>query len=162
MTTEHRVGFGFDVHRFSDDPDRPLVLGGVPVPGYPGLVGHSDADVVLHAVVDAVLGAGGFGDIGEHFPDTDPGWRGAESSAFVMAAVALVTADGWVVENVDCTIVTEAPKIAPFRAAMRERVSQLVGAPVNIKASRAEGLGAIGRVEGAACWAVASLRRNGS
>lgn len=152
-----RVGFGFDVHRFSDDESRALVLGGVRIPDHPGLVGHSDADVVCHAVTDALLGAAGLGDIGEHFPDTDPKWKGADSVAMLSAAAGLLRSDGWMIGNVDCTLVTEQPKVSPHRVAMQERMSEAVGAPVSVKASRAEGLGALGRVEGAACWAVALI-----
>ncbi|HZM37751.1 MAG TPA: 2-C-methyl-D-erythritol 2,4-cyclodiphosphate synthase [Acidimicrobiales bacterium] len=150
-----RVGQGFDVHRFSDDPARPLVLGGVTFPEGPGLAGHSDADVVAHAVTDALLGAAGLGDIGQHFPDTDPAWAGADSLDLLGRAVADVRAAGWEPQNVDCTVVLERPKLAPHRAAMCERLTVAVGAPVTIKGKRAEGLGALGRAEGVACLAVA-------
>ena len=150
-----RVGQGFDVHPFSDDPQRPLVLGGVPFPGARGLAGHSDADVVAHAVTDALLGAAGLGDIGQHFPDTDPAFAGADSVDLLCRAVADVRAAGWAPQNVDCTVVLEAPKLAPHRDAMHERLSVAVGAPVTVKGKRAEGLGALGRAEGVACFAVA-------
>lgn len=150
-----RVGQGFDVHPFSDDPQRPLVLGGVPFPGARGLAGHSDADVVAHAVTDALLGAAGLGDIGQHFPDTDPAFAGADSVDLLCRAVADVRAAGWAPQNVDCTVVLEAPKLAPHRDAMHERLSAAVGAPVTVKGKRAEGLGALGRAEGVACFAVA-------
>jgi len=150
-----RVGQGFDVHPFSDDPARPLVLGGVTFPEGPGLAGHSDADVVAHAVTDALLGAAGLGDIGQHFPDTDPAWVGADSLDLLGRAVAEVRAAGWEPQNVDCTVVLERPKLAPHRAAMCERLTVAVGAPVTIKGKRAEGLGALGRAEGVACLAVA-------
>lgn len=150
-----RVGQGFDVHPFSDDPQRPLVLGGVPFPGARGLAGHSDADVVAHAVTDALLGAAGLGDIGQHFPDTDPAFSGADSVDLLCRAVADVRAAGWAPQNVDCTVVLEAPKLAPHRDAMHERLSAAVGAPVTVKGKRAEGLGALGRAEGVACFAVA-------
>jgi 2-C-methyl-D-erythritol 2,4-cyclodiphosphate synthase len=149
-----RVGLGFDVHPFADD-DRPLVLGGVRFEGARGLAGHSDADAVAHAVTDALLGAAGLGDIGEHFPDTDERWRGADSMRLLADAVALVRADGWTVANVDCTVVLEQPKLAPRRAAMQDALSAVVGAPVTVKGKRAEGLGALGRGEGVACWAIA-------
>ncbi|MBV8959407.1 MAG: 2-C-methyl-D-erythritol 2,4-cyclodiphosphate synthase, partial [Actinobacteria bacterium] len=106
-----RVGLGFDVHPFSDDATRPLVLGGVVLEGERGLVGHSDADVIAHAVADALLGAAGLGDIGQHFPDTDPQWAGADSLALLRHVVGLVTGDGWVVANVDTSVVLEAPKL---------------------------------------------------
>jgi 2-C-methyl-D-erythritol 4-phosphate cytidylyltransferase / 2-C-methyl-D-erythritol 2,4-cyclodiphosphate synthase len=153
----HRVGFGFDVHPFADD--RPLVLGGVSFPGERGLAGHSDSDVVAHAVADALLGAAGLGDIGEHFPDTDPDLAGADSIALLTAVVDLVRARGWCPVNVDCSVVLEAPKLAPRRAELQARLSAAVGAPVSVKAKRAEGLGALGRGEGVACWAVALLER---
>ena len=154
-----RVGHGFDVHRFTDVPGRRLRLGGVEVPGGRGLAGHSDADVVAHAVADALLGGAGRGDLGELFPDSDPAWAGADSMALLAEVVALVTADGWAVANVDVTIVAEAPRIAPHRAAMEQRLTGAVGGPVTVKGKRAEGLGALGRQEGIACWAVALLQR---
>lgn len=150
-----RVGQGFDVHAFSDDPDRRLVLGGVTFEGSPGLVGHSDADVVAHACADALLGAAGLGDLGAHFPDTDPEWAGADSIELLAEVGRRVRAAGWEPANVDSAVVCEAPKLAPRRAAMEERLSAAVGAPVTVKANRAEGLGALGRAEGVACFAVA-------
>ena len=150
-----RVGLGFDVHPFSDDPTRRLVLGGVHLPGERGLAGHSDADVVAHAVADALLGAGGLGDLGQHFPDTDPVWAGADSLAILAGVVDLLAGAGWSVGNVDCTVVLEAPKLAPHRAQMVANLARVAGAGVSVKATRAEGLGAIGRGEGVACWAVA-------
>ena len=153
MTT--RVGQGFDIHRFSDDAERPLVLGGVVFEGARGLHGHSDADAVAHAVIDALLGAAGLGDIGEHFPDTDPKWKGADSIELLRQAAALVRAAGFGIGNVDCSVVCEAPKLAPHRAAMQQRLSEAAGAPVTVKGRRAEGLGALGREEGIAVWATA-------
>ena len=152
-----RVGQGFDVHPFSDDPARPLVLGGVRFPSGPGLAGHSDADVVAHAVTDALLGAAGLGDIGQHFPDTEAAWAGADSIDLLCRAVADVRAAGWAPQNVDCTVIAEAPKLAPHREAMAARLTGAVGAPVTVKGKRAEGLGALGRTEGVACLAVALL-----
>jgi 2-C-methyl-D-erythritol 2,4-cyclodiphosphate synthase/2-C-methyl-D-erythritol 4-phosphate cytidylyltransferase len=154
-----RVGQGFDIHRFSDDPSRPLVLGGVVFEGARGLHGHSDADAVAHAVTDALLGAAGLGDIGEHFPDTDPQWKGADSLELLRHAASLVREGGWRVGNVDCSVVCEAPKLAPRRAEMQQRLSEATGAPVTVKGRRAEGLGALGRQEGIACWAVAVIVR---
>ena len=154
-----RVGQGFDVHSWSDEPDRPLVLGGVVLPGERGLAGHSDADVVAHAVADALLGAAALGDIGAHFPDTDSRWRGADSLSLLAHVVGLVRAEGWTIGNVDTTVVLEAPKLAPHKAAMEERLTGVVGAAVSVKAKRAEGLGALGRGEGVACFAVALLFR---
>ncbi len=150
-----RVGLGFDVHRFSDDPQRPLILAGIVFPGEPGLIGHSDADLVSHACTDAILGASGLGDIGTFFPDDDESLAGANSLDLLAEAVGRVSEAGFQVINVDCVIVAEKPKINPRRLEMQARLSQVVGASVTVKASRAEGLGAIGRVEGMACWATA-------
>ncbi len=150
-----RVGHGFDVHRFSDDPQRRLILGGVEFEGEPGLVGHSDADAIAHGVIDALLGAAGLGDLGQQFPDTDPRWAGADSLELLRLATAMVADAGWRVGNVDCSVICERPKIAPRRELIQERLSAIVGAPVTVSGRRAEGLGAIGRVEGVACFAVA-------
>jgi 2-C-methyl-D-erythritol 2,4-cyclodiphosphate synthase len=156
-----RIGYGFDTHRFSDDPARKLVLGGVHIYDCAGLTGHSDADCIAHAVTDALLGAAQLGDMGEHFPDTDPQWKDSNSLDLLRVAVDLVMAEGFQVCNVDTTVVCERPKIAPHRDLMQKRLSTVVGAPVSVKASRAEGMGALGRVEGIACWAVALLTREG-
>lgn len=157
MSPRIRVGQGFDVHRFSDEPGRRLVLGGVLFEGEPGLVGHSDADAVAHAVADALLGAAGLGDLGSWFPDDDPATAGADSMALLATVVAGVRAEGWVVANVDCTVVCEAPKLAPRRAELQDRLGAVVGAPVAVKGTRAEALGALGRKEGIACLAVSLL-----
>jgi len=154
-----RVGHGFDVHGFSDEAGRVLRLAGVDVPGHRGLAGHSDADVIAHAVADALLGAAGLGDIGERYPDTDAAWAGADSMELLASVTALLAADGWTVGNVDVTVVAEAPRLAPHRDEMQQRLSSAVGAPVAVKAKRAEGLGALGRREGIACWAVALVER---
>ncbi|MEY4600702.1 MAG: 2-C-methyl-D-erythritol 2,4-cyclodiphosphate synthase [Actinomycetota bacterium] len=151
-----RVGQGFDIHRFADD-DRPLVLGGVRIAGERGLHGHSDADAVAHAVSDALLGAAGLGDIGQHFPDTDPQWKGADSMMILREVVSKVHAAGWMVANVDVNVICERPKIAPHRTQMEQNLVDAVGAPVSVKGRRAEGLGSLGRVEGIACMAVALL-----
>lgn len=152
-----RVGQGFDIHRFSDDASRPLVLGGCVFEGHVGLHGHSDADAVAHACADALLGAAGLGDIGQHFPDTDPKWAGADSIEMLRQVAGLVRGAGWSIGNVDCSVICEAPKLAPLRDAMQQRLSDAVGAPVSVKGRRAEGLGALGRREGIACFAVAVL-----
>lgn len=154
-----RVGQGFDVHAFSDDPARALVLGGIVFEGEQGLVGHSDADVVAHACADALLGAAGLGDIGQHFSDTDPQWEGADSIGLLSEVARLVRRSGWEPGNVDTAVVCERPKLAPLRDAMQQRLSDAVGAPVTVKGNRAEGLGAIGRGEGIACFAVAVVNR---
>jgi len=152
-----RVGIGFDVHPFADD-DKPLVLGGVAFEGR-GLAGHSDGDVIVHAIIDALLGAAGLGDIGEHFPDSDDRWRGADSRTLLAAVRAMLDEHGWTVANVDCSVVLDAPKLAPRRTEVQEQLSSDVGAPVTLKGKRPEGLGALGRGEGIAAWAVALLDR---
>lgn len=159
VAADLRVGQGFDVHRFSDDPERRLVLGGCEFDGEPGLAGHSDADVVAHACSDALLGAAGLGDIGLHFPDTDPTWAGADSMAMLDHVVGLLSEDGWDIANIDCAVVCERPKLAPRRDEMQANLSRVVGAPVSIKGNRAERLGAIGRTEGIVCFATALLVR---
>jgi 2-C-methyl-D-erythritol 4-phosphate cytidylyltransferase/2-C-methyl-D-erythritol 2,4-cyclodiphosphate synthase len=154
-----RTGMGFDVHAFAGD--GPIMLGGVEVPHDRGLAGHSDADVVLHAITDAVLGAAGLGDIGEHFPPSDPRWKGAASSLFLAHAVELVRSRGAIIDHVDCTIVAEAPKVGAHRIAMRERIAAVMGLSidqVSVKATTTEGLGFTGRREGIAAQAVASIR----
>jgi 2-C-methyl-D-erythritol 4-phosphate cytidylyltransferase/2-C-methyl-D-erythritol 2,4-cyclodiphosphate synthase len=154
-----RTGMGFDVHAFAGE--GPVMLGGIEVPHSRGLVGHSDADVVLHAITDALLGAAGLGDIGVHFPPSDPQWKGANSSLFLAHAAGLLRGGGAIIDHVDCTIVAEAPKIGPHRLAMRERVAEIVGLSldqVSIKATTTEGLGFTGRGEGIAAQAVASIR----
>jgi 2-C-methyl-D-erythritol 2,4-cyclodiphosphate synthase len=145
---------GFDVHPFAEG-ERALVLGGVVFDGERGLAGHSDADVVAHAVIDALLGAAGLGDIGAHFPDTDASFAAADSIALLRAAATSVRDAGWRALNVDCAVVLDAPKLAPQRDAMQRRLSDAAGAPVTVKAKRTEGVGALGRGEGIACWAVA-------
>ena len=156
-----RIGQGFDVHRFADGPveGRVLVLGGVAFPGEPVLVGHSDADVIAHAAADALLGAAGLGDIGQHYPDTDPAWKGADSLRILADAAAKVTALGWRIGNIDCSVVCEAPRIAPVRDEMVRNLSAAAGAPVSVKGRRAEGLGAIGRREGIMCFASAVIMK---
>jgi 2-C-methyl-D-erythritol 2,4-cyclodiphosphate synthase len=152
-----RVGQGFDVHRFSSDPARPLVLGGITVADSPGLEGNSDADAVCHALADAVLGAAGLGDLGTHFPDTDPRWSGADSTELLATVVSRAAQAGYVPVNADCTVVAERPRLAPCVGAMVTRLTEVLGAPVSVKATRAEGLGALGRAEGIACLAIVLL-----
>jgi 2-C-methyl-D-erythritol 2,4-cyclodiphosphate synthase len=152
-----RVGQGFDVHPFASDPARRLVLGGVEIEGARGLTGHSDADVVTHALADAVLGAAGLGDLGTHFPDTDPTYAGADSLRLLATTVELAGAAGWQPVNADLTVIAEEPRLAPFVAAMVGALERALGAPVSVKATRGEGLGAIGRSEGIACLAVVLL-----
>lgn len=153
-----RVGIGYDSHRFA--PGGPCLLGGVSLPGDTHLVGHSDGDAVAHAITDAVLGAAGLGDIGEMFSNQDPANKGRDSMEMLRLAVARVRAAGWSVQQVDVTVVTEWPKIAPHRDAMREILGTALGVAaesVSIKGKSNEGLGWIGRGEGLACMAVATL-----
>ena len=161
-TPSLRVGQGFDIHPFSTDPSRPMVLGGVNFEeAMPGLAGHSDADVVAHAVTDAVLGAAGLGDIGSHFPDTDPALAGADSIELLKSAAQSVRQAGWVPLNVDCSVVLDSPKLAPRRDEMQQRLSNALGAPVTVKGKRPEGIGSLGRNEGIACWATALVTKVG-
>jgi 2-C-methyl-D-erythritol 2,4-cyclodiphosphate synthase len=155
------VGIGFDSHRLA--AGRRLVIGGVELPYDRGLDGHSDADVLAHAVTDALLGAAGLGDIGEHFPDTDERWRGADSMQLLASVVQSIRAAGFELVNVDCTVVMEAPKLSPHRQAIREQLAQTLAlelARVNVKASTGEGMGFVGRGEGVAALAVAGLRHS--
>lgn len=155
--TAIRVGQGFDIHRHTDDLDRPLVLGGCRFDGEQGLSGHSDADVPAHAAADALLGAAGLGDLGTHFPDTDPAWAGADSLQILAAVAALVRSAGWMIGNIDVKVVCERPKLAPRKDEMERNLSTAAGAPVTVSGRRAEGLGALGRQEGIAAWAVAVI-----
>ena len=153
------IGHGYDCHVFADG--RRLVIGGVEIPHDRGLLGHSDADVLTHAVMDALLGAAGLGDIGQHFPDTDERWRDADSIVLLREVVARLAAAGLAPVNVDATVVLERPKLAPHREAMRASLAEALGLPaarVNVKATTAEGMGPIGRGEGAEAHAVALLR----
>lgn len=155
-----RIGHGFDVHAFAEG--RRLVLGGVDVPSERGLAGHSDADVVAHALMDAVLGALRAGDIGKLFPDTDPAYEGADSLVLMRRVAELATARGWRVADADCTIAAQAPKLAPYRDEMRVNMAAALGVPVEavgVKATTTERLGFVGREEGIAAWAVVLLER---
>ena len=154
-----RTGMGYDVHAFSGE--GPIMLGGIAVPHARGLAGHSDADVVLHAITDALLGAAGLGDIGEHFPPSDAQWKGASSDLFLKHAADLVRARGGIIDHVDVTIVAEEPKVGPHRSAIRTRVAEILAVKldqVSVKATTTEGLGFTGRREGMAAQAVASIR----
>lgn len=158
-----RVGIGYDVHPF--EPGRTLVLGGVKVEGSWGLRGHSDADALLHAIGDALLGAAALGDLGDHFPDSDPQWKDVPSAVLLTEILAKVRARGFEVCHVDATVIAERPRLAPYRSAMVERIASLLGlepGAVNVKATTHEGLGALGRGEGIAAMAVASLREVGA
>ena len=157
-----RTGIGYDSHRLVRG--RRLVLGGVEIPHELGLEGHSDADVLAHAVIDALLGAAGLGDIGEHFPDSEERWRDVDSMHLLRAIVAMVIAGGHEIVNVDCTVVMERPRLAPHRGEIRSRLAQALGvdsARVNVKASTGEGMGFVGRGEGVAALAVTSLEGEG-
>ena len=152
-----RTGLGIDSHRFA--AGRKLILGGVEIPHERGLDGHSDADVLAHAITDAILGAASMHDIGTHFPDTDEQWRGADSIELLREIVRRVTAAGWRVEHVDATVMLERPKLAPHRAAIMAVLSEAVGADVHVKATTGERMGFVGREEGVAAMAVATLDR---
>ena len=159
--TEMRVGHGYDVHRLSEG--RRLVLGGVDIPWERGLLGHSDADVLTHAVMDALLGAAGMGDIGRHFPDSDPAYAGADSLKLLEHVMSLLRRAGWSVGNVDATVLAQRPKLSPHIAQMRENLAEAVGVTsdrVNVKATTEEGLGFTGTGEGMAAHAVALLLRD--
>jgi 2-C-methyl-D-erythritol 2,4-cyclodiphosphate synthase len=160
-----RVGIGFDQHPVaggSEGGGDHLVLGGVRFEGGPALRGHSDADVVAHALADAMLGAAALGDLGMHFPDSDERWAGADSLAILAQVAALVADAGLRLANADCTVICETPRIAPAREIMMQRLSAAAAGPVHVKATRPEGLGSLGRVEGIACLATALLEEIGS
>ncbi len=140
-----RIGEGWDVHALV--AERPLILGGVTIPHDKGLLGHSDADALLHAIIDALLGAAGLGDIGRHFPDTDPRFRGADSAVLLAEAIGRVREQGWQVVNLDSTVIAQAPKLAPHIEAMRARIAQILAidpSQVNVKAKTAEKMGPVG------------------
>jgi 2-C-methyl-D-erythritol 2,4-cyclodiphosphate synthase len=155
-----RTGLGIDTHAFA--PGRPLILGGVDIPHEEGLAGHSDADVLTHAVIDALLGAAALGDIGQHFPDTDPRFKDADSLELLRTVVVYLSERGWAIGNVDVTVVLEQPKLTPYRDAIRTSLAAALGLPedaVNVKATTGERIGFVGRGEGAAALAVATLDR---
>jgi 2-C-methyl-D-erythritol 2,4-cyclodiphosphate synthase len=155
-----RFGLGYDVHQLA--VGRRMVIGGVEIDHETGPLGHSDADVLCHAITDALLGAAGDGDIGTHFPDTDPQWAGADSIVLLEGAVARLASAGFTPWNVDATVAIERPKLAPHREAMRDRLAQALGidrSRVSVKATRGEGMGFVGREEGVAAFAVASIVR---
>jgi 2-C-methyl-D-erythritol 2,4-cyclodiphosphate synthase len=153
-----RSGIGIDSHRFASG--RPLILGGVEIPSERGLEGHSDADVLTHAIIDALLGAAGLGDIGQHFPDTDERWRDADSMDLLRSVLADVQAAGWAVAHVDATVMLERPKLAPHRDAIRDSLATALGS-VNVKFTTGARMGFVGREEGAAALAVATLEAIG-
>ena len=154
-----RTGLGYDCHRLA--ADRRLVLGGVEIPSEVGLLGHSDADVLTHAIIDALLGAAGLGDIGEHFPDTDERYRDADSIELLRRTAGFVTDAGFKIVNVDATVVLERPKLAEHKQEMRDALAAALGmarTDMNVKATRGEGMGFVGRGEGAAALAIATVR----
>ena len=160
-----RVGIGYDVHAFAaPEAQRPLVIGGVTIPHERGLAGHSDADALLHALVDALLGAAALGDIGTYFPSSDPRWRDAASMAFLTYTLDLLTEQGWRIGNVDATMVAEHPRMTPHIPAMRKRLAEALGVPleaISVKGKTTDGLGFTGRSEGIACYAVVLIEREG-
>jgi 2-C-methyl-D-erythritol 2,4-cyclodiphosphate synthase len=154
-----RIGFGYDSHRLAEG--RRLVLGGVKIPFEKGLLGHSDSDVLCHVIIDAILGALGAGDIGEHFPDSDPKWKDADSTELLRRVIAMAKTNGCSVMNIDSTVIAERPRLSPFIEQMKESLSK-TGIPkeaINIKAKTNEGMGFIGRGEGIAAFAVCLLKR---
>jgi 2-C-methyl-D-erythritol 2,4-cyclodiphosphate synthase len=154
-----RIGMGYDIHRLVDG--RRLLLGGVAIPYTKGLMGHSDADVLTHAICDALLGAAGLGDIGRHFPDTDPAWAGIDSLDLLSRVMDMI-GDGWDIVNLDATVIAEEPKISPYRNQIRKRLAGILGIDadrINIKATTAEGLGAVGRKEGIAAQCIVLLEK---
>ena len=156
-----RTGLGIDTHAFA--PGRRLILGGVEISHEQGLAGYSDADVLTHAVIDALLGAAGLGDIGRHFPDTDPRFKDADSMELLRTVAVFLEERGWEIGNVDATVVLERPKLAPHRDAIRETLAAALGLPggsVNVKATTGEGLGFVGRGEGAAAMAIATVEQH--
>ena len=162
LPSETRTGMGYDVHSFSTDPSRVLMLGGVAFPDHPALEGHSDADALLHAAVDALLGAAAMGDIGVHFPPSDEQWRGRASLHFLGHAAALLREGGWSVVNVDMTVIAESPKVMKRSAEVRETVASALGIEmdrVSLKATTNERMGFVGRGEGIAALAIATIRR---
>jgi 2-C-methyl-D-erythritol 2,4-cyclodiphosphate synthase len=158
-----RIGFGYDIHAFG--PGTHVTLAGIEIPHTHGVVAHSDGDVMLHALCDALLGAMALGDIGQHFPDSDARWKGAASSLFLAHCAGLLRTNGWRLVNADLTLLAERPRIGPHRAAIRTSIGTVLETPperINVKATTCEGLGAIGRGEGLACHAVVLLARQGA
>lgn len=157
---ETRVGIGYDLHRLADE--RKLIIGGIEIPHIRGLLGHSDADVLIHAISDALLGAAGEKDIGELFPDTDPKYQGASSAELLETVVGLISRKGWRIVNIDAVIIAEEPKISPFKARIQENLSKIMNIDkdcVGIKAKTNEGLGGVGRKEGIAAFATVLLKK---
>ena len=157
-----RIGFGYDVHALVEG--RKLIIGGIEIPHEKGLLGHSDADVLLHAIMDALLGAAALGDIGQLFPDSDERFKGIDSGALLAEVIRLLHSKGYTCHNLDCTVVAQSPKLAPFRDKMRKKIASLLGVgwnQVSIKATTTEGLGFAGREEGIAAYAVCTITSTG-
>jgi len=153
---KYRIGHGYDVHRLEDN--RKLILGGVEIDYGRGLAGHSDADVLIHAIIDALLGAAGLGDIGELFPDSDAQYKNISSLILLEKAAAIINKD-YIIINIDCTVVAEQPKLAPYKQAIKNKLSEVLQADINIKATTEEGLGFTGRGEGIAAYAVCIIEK---
>jgi len=161
LNVPYRIGQGYDVHALV--PGRPLVLGGVSIPHSSGLLGHSDADALLHAITDALIGAAALGDIGRHFPDSDPRWRGADSTVLLAAAAGMLVDRGWRIGNIDASIIAQAPRLAPFLPAMCRRIADVLAidpGQVNVKARTGERLGPVGRGESIEAQAIVLLERD--
>lgn len=157
-----RIGFGYDVHALVEG--RKLIIGGIEIPHEKGLLGHSDADVLLHAIMDALLGAAALGDIGQLFPDSDKRYKGIDSGALLAEVIRLLHSKGYECHNLDCTVVAQSPKLAPYREKMRKKIASLLGVgfnQVSIKATTTEGLGFAGRKEGIAAYAICTITRTG-
>ena len=152
-----RIGIGYDAHRLVEN--RELIIGGVNIPYEKGLLGHSDADVLLHAVCDALLGAAGLGDIGKHFPDSDPKYKGISSMLLLEHTISLIGSEGYIVENIDCTVVAQAPKISPYIDEIKKNIESIVKAPVNVKATTEEKMGFTGSGEGISAHAVTLINQ---
>jgi len=158
-----RVGLGYDIHRLV--PQRKLVLGGTSIPYEKGLLGHSDADVLIHAICDALLGAAALGDIGQHFPDTDPEYKGVDSSVLLLRCLDLISGNGFRIENIDATIFAEAPKLSPYRESMQLNIARLLKVEkdrVSVKATTTEGLGAVGKGDGIGAMCIVLLEKSDS
>jgi 2-C-methyl-D-erythritol 2,4-cyclodiphosphate synthase len=161
LSTSFRVGLGYDSHRF--ESSRPLILGGITIPDHPGLAGHSDGDAVTHALIDAILGAVSLGNVGTHFPPTEERWKDADSTELLSNSVEVIDREGWMVVNVDLTVICESPQISLFAPEMNERLSDVLQVPVeriSIKGKTNEGMGWIGESKGLAVHAVALLERS--
>ncbi len=158
----YRIGNGIDFHKLEHNPERPLLLGGFEIPGELALVGHSDADIVLHAIADAILGALGEGDIGQYFPDTDPKWKNMDSKLIIQVVLEKMVQKGYSIENIDSTLIGERPKVSPYRVQIQESLSKILQIPVenvSLKATTTEKMGALGRKEGVGVFSTVLLKK---